>query len=95
MGTESEPVPVTGFAENFSPIPCIAPPPFGRLICGAVGPPPNEDPAVSEDESDDAMTTLGYLWEGNLPAHPLSFGAPGMRLLREICLHFVVKLRNT
>src|SRR5690349_8746115 len=31
-----DPVPVTAFAENFSPIPRIAPPPFGKLICGAV-----------------------------------------------------------
>src|SRR5271165_1916632 len=29
IGTDREPVPVTGFAENFSPMPRIAPPPFG------------------------------------------------------------------
>ena len=29
------PVPVAGFVSNFSPIPRIAPPPLGRLICGA------------------------------------------------------------
>src|SRR6266568_4988321 len=29
MGMLREPVPVTGFAENFSPIPLIAPPPLG------------------------------------------------------------------
>ncbi len=29
-----EPVPVTGFAANFSPIPRIAPPPLGRLMLG-------------------------------------------------------------
>jgi hypothetical protein len=28
-GTFIEPVPVTAFTENFSPIPRIAPPPFG------------------------------------------------------------------
>src|ERR1700747_860509 len=31
-----EPVPVTGLAANFSPIPLIAPPPFGSEICGAL-----------------------------------------------------------
>jgi hypothetical protein len=36
MGTASEPVPVTAFAVNFSPIPRIAPPPFGSEICGTV-----------------------------------------------------------
>jgi hypothetical protein len=34
MGTVGEPVPVTGLTENFSPMPRIAPPPFGRLIVG-------------------------------------------------------------
>jgi len=34
-GTEIDPVPVAGFAENFSPIPRIAPPPFGRERDGA------------------------------------------------------------
>src|SRR6266851_6732988 len=32
----SEPVPVTGLAENFSSTPRIAPPPLGRFICGGV-----------------------------------------------------------
>jgi hypothetical protein len=36
MGTLTEPVPVTGFAANFSPIPRIAPPPLGRLSCGGL-----------------------------------------------------------
>lgn len=35
-GTDNEPVPVTGFAENFSPIPRIAPPPLGNEIAGGV-----------------------------------------------------------
>src|SRR5258708_39151780 len=34
IGTDIEPVPVTGLAANFSPIPRIAPPPFGSEICG-------------------------------------------------------------
>ena len=34
MGTFMEPVPVTGFAANFSPIPRMAPPLFGRFIAG-------------------------------------------------------------
>jgi len=34
IGTLIEPVPVTGLAANFSPIPRIAPPPFGREIAG-------------------------------------------------------------
>jgi len=32
IGTVIEPVPVTGLAANFSPIPRMAPPPLGRLI---------------------------------------------------------------
>src|SRR5262249_26969987 len=35
-GTVIEPVPVTGLAVNFSPMPLIAPPPFGRVIVGAL-----------------------------------------------------------
>ena len=35
MGTVIDPVPVAAFAVNFSPIPRTAPPPLGRLICGA------------------------------------------------------------
>jgi hypothetical protein len=34
MGTLSEPVPVTGFAVNFSPMPRIAPPPLGSVRVG-------------------------------------------------------------
>ena len=30
IGTDIEPVPLTGFAANFSPIPRIAPPPLGK-----------------------------------------------------------------
>src|SRR6266699_1328057 len=37
MGTLIDPVPVTGFAANFSPMPRMAPPPFGRLIDGGPG----------------------------------------------------------
>ena len=35
IGTDIEPVPVTGFAANFSPMPRMAPPPFGMVIVGA------------------------------------------------------------
>lgn len=35
IGTLIVPLPVTGFALNFSPIPRIAPPPLGKLTCGA------------------------------------------------------------
>src|SRR6185436_13951106 len=35
IGTVIEPVPVTGLAANFSPMPRIAPPPLGREILGA------------------------------------------------------------
>jgi hypothetical protein len=33
-GTVMEPVPVTGLAANFSPMPRIAPPPLGSMIDG-------------------------------------------------------------
>ena|SRR5438876_879203 len=36
IGTVIEPVPVTGFAANFSPIPRIAPPPLGSEMVGGV-----------------------------------------------------------
>jgi hypothetical protein len=39
MGTVIDPVPVTGLAANFSPIPLIAPPPLGRDIAGGAGAP--------------------------------------------------------
>src|SRR5205814_10360713 len=39
MGTLIDPVPVTGFAANFSPMPRIAPPLLGREIEGATTPP--------------------------------------------------------
>lgn len=35
IGTVTDPVPVTGLAANFSPMPRIAPPPFGREMAGA------------------------------------------------------------
>ena len=35
-GTDNDPVPVRGLAENFSPMPRIAPPPFGSEIAGGV-----------------------------------------------------------
>src|SRR2546421_607366 len=35
IGTLQEPVPVTGFAANFSPIAWIAPSPLGSVIAGA------------------------------------------------------------
>src|SRR5262245_41606380 len=38
MGTDMEPVPVTGLAANFSPIPRIAPPPLGNEIAGGATP---------------------------------------------------------
>jgi len=36
IGTDIEPVPLTGLAENFSPMPRIAPPPFGNETVGGV-----------------------------------------------------------
>jgi hypothetical protein len=38
MGTLIDPVPVTGFAANFSPMPRIAPPPLGREMEGVATP---------------------------------------------------------
>src|SRR5215467_6882744 len=55
MGTLSDPVPVTGLVENFSPMPRIAPPPLGsesvgtRLFASApsvAGRPPSGAPNV-------------------------------------------------
>lgn len=37
MGTLNEPVPVTGLAENLSPMPRMAPPPLGKEMAGAEG----------------------------------------------------------
>jgi hypothetical protein len=37
IGTLRDPIPVTGFAVNFSPIPRIAPPPLGNDIEGSFG----------------------------------------------------------
>jgi len=38
IGTVSEPLPVTGLAPNFSPMPRMAPPPFGSVTFGATIP---------------------------------------------------------
>src|SRR4051812_36618242 len=35
MGIDIEPVPLTGLAANFSPMPRMAPPPLGKTIAGA------------------------------------------------------------
>src|SRR5262249_34955457 len=43
IGTLIEPVPVTGLAANFSPIPLIAPPPFGRDTAGRLPAAPTDD----------------------------------------------------
>ncbi|GHD82685.1 hypothetical protein GCM10010336_71150 [Streptomyces goshikiensis] len=66
-GTVMAPAPVTGLAANFSPMPLIAPPPFGRLTaggrCGAdagvlvmPGPPP-PPAALVADSLSTATTT--------------------------------------
>ena len=47
MGAGIEPVPVTGLAANFSPIPRMAPPPLGRLMAGAA--PVSEPVPVASD----------------------------------------------
>ncbi len=52
MGTEKAPVPVTGFIENFSPIPRIAPPPLGNEICG-----------VGVDEVEEGCCAVPDCWE--------------------------------
>ncbi len=36
MGTLNEPVPVTGLAANFSPMPWMAPPPLGNEMDGTM-----------------------------------------------------------
>src|ERR1043165_4896671 len=58
MGTLTDPVPVTGLAANFSPMPRIAPPPLGRDMDGTPG--RLESPPVSSDLlTDNDPTALG------------------------------------
>jgi len=50
IGTVNEPVPITGLAVNFSPIPRIAPPPFGKeMDGGAVNPEPLDCDVPGDD----------------------------------------------
>src|SRR6266568_507651 len=53
MGIVSDPVPVAGFVENFSPMPRIAPPPFGSdsvgKSAGVLGAAPPSEGAERED----------------------------------------------
>src|ERR1700674_5647653 len=64
-GTVSAPVPVTGFAANFSPIPRIAPPPLGSEIAGMLLPPellwlaPVDPPRAFDAVSSDAEGLWG------------------------------------
>jgi hypothetical protein len=61
MGTDIEPVPVTGLLENFSPMPRMAPPPLGSEIVGAAD--GAELPAEGAD-SLSAETPCGWLSTG-------------------------------
>ena len=62
MGTLSEPVPVTGLAVNFSSMPRMAPPPLGRLICGATN---GEAAAVEALPADRSAVVLSAMRPGN------------------------------
>jgi hypothetical protein len=62
MGTVIEPVPVTGLAANFSPIPQIAPPPLGKEITGA------EKLDCSEDFSF-SLRVRGVVFSQHLNSH--------------------------
>ena len=67
MGTDIEPVPVTGLAANFSPMPRMAPPPLGSVIEGAAA----KEPAFGV--STDSAGFAG--WDKGIPRsyfpHPL------------------------
>ena len=78
-GIVSEPVPVEALAENFSSIPRIAPPPFGREICGAEnGEAFSGGPLVvafSSTTRSRRRHRLGITHD--FPAHPENFSLPG------------------
>src|SRR6266850_516853 len=74
IGIVVEPVPVTGLAANFSPIPRMAPPPLGSETTGAPEPPTVLEPSVATElrenpiigpanrdpsEQNDQLATLG------------------------------------
>src|SRR5215217_5679688 len=84
MGTLSEPVPVTGLAENFSPIPLMAPPPLGSDMAGgdegmpSVGSPRALSPLEPADPSVPAESCHGSVEDRSVPFMKVS---PCYRLL--------------
>src|SRR5215217_5266579 len=62
IGSVNVPVPVAAFAENFSPMPRIAPPPFGSAIAGGVA------VAVLADASELAAALPEAAFAGSAPS---------------------------
>ena len=57
MGSDKDPEPVTGLTANFSPMPRIAPPPFGKAIAGGVAMEEVDAPSFEAfDGASEAMT---------------------------------------
>ncbi len=58
-GADNEPMPVTGLAANFSPIPRTAPPPLGREIGGAAedSPPTSPDAVLTRDPDEESVAS--------------------------------------
>src|ERR1041385_4848114 len=76
MGTVSDPVPVTAFVVNFSPMPRMAPPPLGNVICGAVNAEfsrPGACPGAAGDPLDDGSSITYLPTEVN--GSPISFAS--------------------
>src|ERR1022692_4792576 len=84
MGTVTDPVPVTGLAANLSPSPRIAPPPFGRLICGATAAGPAAGARVlSADGSDDGLAITSLQADGiGIGPYPAGFPQTFLQLAR-------------
>ena len=60
MGTVIDPVPVTGLAANFSPMPRMAPPPLGRIIAGGEEVPFGGSPFAFPPDSDGLWPIIAW-----------------------------------
>src|SRR3990170_3296779 len=94
MGTDMEPVPVTGLAANFSPMPRMAPPPLGREMEGAARfcSPSGRPDAFSAEAIADHLASEADLpvhgWGRHLSSEPMTKmnASPGCREVRSFGL---------
>jgi hypothetical protein len=83
IGTDMEAVPVTAAMENFSPIPRIAPPPFGSVGVG------NPGTVVCDDSPFVFASEAGLSGDVGDSVRPGTFGPPIIEVARSSMSFFV------